>query len=151
MATKHTNNNAFGVNITPDTSAYADGDVVGGLLRFDSERGSSAIVSVLVHDDDNEGAVFDLYLFDEEPTTIADNAAFTPTIADLQKRIATIAVDTYATVNSIKVATIHLAQTGTIVPFSGNNLYGYLITNGSTPTYAADKTINIRLNVVGES
>jgi hypothetical protein len=153
MATKHPVNTPVDVTITPDTSQYADGDVIGGLLTFSFAAKAGMLVTLIVTENDNEGAVLDLFLFSSEPSTIADNATFAPTFADTQKllRKIPIAAGDYFTENSIKVAQIDLQSTGSPLPFSSVTLYGYLVTNGSTPTFAGSKTIQLRLIPLGDS
>ena len=87
------------VTATPtiDTDAYTANDVVGGLMTFaiSTEQGhrSGQIVSMLVTDDHDQKEPYTLYIFTGgAPTTIADDAAFAPAIADLKKIVATITV-----------------------------------------------------------
>lgn len=147
-----------------DTSAYADGDVVGGLLQF--SLGTAVISGVILNgakliDDDSEGAALRLYLFARTSTadsatstavsSIADNAAFAPTIGDLKKLVAVIDFSTYVTVNSNDYAfgSITPGSNRTIASNDGK-LYGYLVTNGSTPTYTAATDLMLQLNLVSE-
>lgn len=138
----------FTANIIPGTSAYADGDVVGGKLQFATAgRGKIGIVThITIADDDNEGAAYKLWLYADNPTTIADNDAFAPVMTDHQALIGilTIASSDYATVNNQKLAYVPL---DTVVTFWSNRIYGYLVCDGSTPTFAANKTIHVRLHV----
>lgn len=134
---------------TPDNDAYTDGDVVGGLLDFGTQAGTlsgGVLSSVVMTDDDNEGAALDLWLFDGEPSTIADDAAFAPTAADLKKLITKVAIASgdYATENSLK----WVNKEDINVPVSSKHMWGYLVCNGSTPTYASGKTLYIRLLLV---
>jgi hypothetical protein len=141
------------VTFTPDTSAYADGDVVGGLLTFEFSAKTGLIVTVILTEDDNEGAVFDLFLFDSQPSSIADNAAFAPTFADMQKlmRKIEIASADYFTENSIKAIQVDLQSSGAPLPFWTDTIYGYLVTNGATAEFAAAKTVQVRLMAIGDS
>ncbi len=149
MAVLYTENTPADATFTPDTNAYADGDVVGGLLTFEFESNSGLIITVMVSDDDNEGAALDLFLFSQEPSTIADNAAYAPTFSDIQKLIRKISIASgdYATENSIKFAQKDLSKA---LPYPSRKLWGYLVTNGSTPTFAASKTVQVRLIPIGE-
>lgn len=134
-----------------DGEAYTDGDVVGGLLTFaiPGPTGYGVLNCIVVVDDDNEGADLDLFLFSSAPTTIADDAAFTPSAADLKKLIykCAIASGDYATENSLQFVIKNNLDT-VFETDGGSNLYGYLVCNGSTPTYAADKTLHIRLGIL---
>lgn len=70
--------------------AYSANDVAGSLLVFslpDAFPVSGIIRSIRVVDDDNEKAAFKLHLFNAKPTLFADNAAFSPVVEDLKKRI----------------------------------------------------------------
>lgn len=149
-------NTPFTVDITPDTAAYADGDVVGGLLRFTSGGfvRAGAIVRVTIADDDTEGAAYNLWLYDREVTTVADNAAFALPLASAQALIGKIPIASadYATIGTTKINHVALQTAmGSILPTWSSTIYGYLVTNGSTPTFAASKTIHIKLHMVGSS
>lgn len=151
---KSPNNKPFEVSFTPGTSAYGDGDVVGGVLTFNCLGTPAPTDGVITHltlsENDNEGSDFVLWLFDSVPTTIADNAALALAIADLQNSMGTIAIAAadYATNNSLKIATVILSNP---ISFWRSTLYGYLVTDGTTPTFSASRTIKIRLHVQGYS
>lgn len=142
------------VSTTPTITAgaYSANDVVGGLLTFQLQppplagttpcNGFLRIVSVV--DDDNEKAACKLHLFRAQPSAIADNAAFAPSLADLQKRIGvvTIAAADYVTINSNAQA----LETGLEMEFeaTGGNLYAYLVCD-ATPTYTAATDLTIAI------
>lgn len=131
---------------TISTTAYTANDVVGGLLEFDVvESGGGGVVGQIeIADDHDVKAAFKLYLFNAAPTTIANDAAFAPTIADLQKLIGIveIAAADYSTINGNAWAQVkdlniwYSAQTGT--------LYGYLVSD-ATPDYNATTDLTITL------
>lgn len=140
--------------LTVDTNAYTANDVVGGLLTFNvaNAGGGGVIRWASIVDDDNEKAELALYLFDATPTTIADDAAFAPAIADLKKYIGKIlfqAAD-YETINSNAVAMIgHGVSTDLLnIDFNttNGNIYGYLVCT-ATPTYTAVTDLTIRLGI----
>lgn len=139
--------------VTPGTVAHTAADVVGGLLTFNMTAVGGAKVTggriewAALADDDNEGAALELYLFDSEPTTIAGNASGTLTAADLRKLCGQVSFGTsdYVTINSMKAVFKRDLQ----LPFAADTLYGYLICTG-TPTYAANKTLAVRLGVTSE-
>ena len=140
------------LEITPtiSTSIYADGDVVGGLLDLRilcGGGGGGTIRQVRLVDDDSEGVALYLYLFDGKPTTIADQAAFAAaiTVADLKKMIGriSIAAADYLTINTNDV----VWKDDINLPHGTGELWGYLVTNGSTPTYTA--VTDLTLTVVG--
>lgn len=132
--------------LTVGTDAYTAGDVVGGLLEFDVvESGGGGVVGQIeIADDHDQKEPYKLYLFNAAPTTIADDAAFAPTIADLKKLIGIveIAAADYSTINSNAWAQVrdiniwYSAQTGT--------LYGYLVAD-ETPDYNAATDLTITL------
>lgn len=139
------------VTISHDDDAYTANDVVGGLLTFNlsSPSGVGVLNGLKITDEDNEGAALDVYIFDEAPSTIADDAAGALAIADLDKLLCKveIAAGDYEAVNSLKFAIKDEGSEGLNRAYeldSKGNLYAYVICTG-TPTYAADKTIKMTL------
>lgn len=135
--------------LTISTSIYAANDVVGGLLTFDlsaSVRGAingGILNSAHITDDDDVQAALTLYLFDTAPTTIADQVAFTPTKADLEKRIRVIDFLSYTSINSVAFSdSIDINQA-----FFGNTIYGYPVCT-ATPTWTAATDLSIKLSVL---
>ena len=139
--------------LTVGTGAYTAGDVVGGLLTFEvsTENGarSGNIVSVLLTDDHKQSEQYVLYLFDQAPTTIANDAAFAPTIADLKKIIGTVVVATadWTEINNNDWALLGGHEdTRMRIPFvtHDGNVYMYAVAT-DTPDYnaATDLTITI--------
>jgi hypothetical protein len=129
--------------------AYTANDVVGGLLTFTlgGAIGGGILNSILLVDDDSEGAALDLYLFNAAPTTIADDAAFAPVVADLKKLITKISIvaGDYVTVNGNDFA---LKETMNHIFSAVNGLiYGYLVCTG-TPTYTAATDLYLELRVL---
>ena len=136
--------------LTVDLDAYTAGDVVGGLLTFPvpAAIGGGILNSVMLIDEDSEAEAYSLYLFDDIPSTIADDAAFAPTIADLRKLVAKIDILSYVTVNSIDYCYVPdinqvfgQLQTG--------NLYGYLVAV-ATPDYTNADALYLRLGILTE-
>jgi hypothetical protein len=139
-------------SVTPtiDTNAYSANDVIGGLLSFDvstSRVNGGIINTALVADDDNEKAALTLYLFHAAPTTIADDAAFAPTIADLKQLCAVIAFSSYTTVNSNAYSLVEDINNA-FVSTTGI-LYGYLVCT-ATPTYTAATDLTVVLTIITE-
>lgn len=136
---------------TITAGAYSAGDVVGGRLSFNLQAASGVwlLKSVRIADDDNEKAACKLYLFNSAPTSIADNAAFAPAIADLQALVAivTIASADFSTINGNAVALKESLASVFTVP--GGVLYGYLVCD-ATPTYAATTDLAITLLLMSE-
>jgi len=140
-------------SVTPTITAGAYGalDVVGGMLTFNvSGTPQGGILNrVIVVDDDNEKAVLTLYLFGTKPSTIADNAAFTPAVADLKALFAKVAIaaDNYVTLNSNAIAIID--DVNCVLPANNGQIYGYLVCT-ATPTYTATSDLTITIDVLAE-
>jgi len=139
---------------TIGTDAYTANDVIGGLLTFDiSNAGGGGIVRwTRIVDDDNEKAELALYLFNELPSTIADDAAFAPTVADLKKMIGKVLIQAadYETINGNAVAIIGRGVSTDDVnidaPTNTGKLYGYLVCT-ATPTYSAATDLTVSLGL----
>lgn len=132
--------------ITPtiSTSAYADGDVIGGLINLGSvllNSNGGILRRVVLVDDDSEGAALNMYFFDEQPSSIADNAAFAPTLADLQKLVGVVEIagGDYITVNGND----YVIKSAVNIDWEGD-LYLYMVTNGSTPTYTTTSDLYLK-------
>lgn len=138
------------VNPTLDTDAYTAGDVMGGLLQFDVSgfviNGGIINQAVLI-DEDSIGLGLKLYLFEAQPTTIADDAAFAPTIDDVNKMVAVIAFPSFTTINSMDYSIIE--DINNIFVTTGAVLYGYLVADGASNHTNAD-AITIRLYILSE-
>lgn len=133
------------VTPTISTAIYAAGDSVGGELAFLIDANQGKIDSLAIYDNDGEAAVLTLYLFDSQPATIADQAAFSVADADRAKLIGIVASGTYNTTAGADI------QHGLNIPFnlgSGNTIYGYLVAT-ATPTYTAvdDLTIGLQISL----
>lgn len=131
--------------LTVGTDAYTANDVVGGLITIDvhSSGGSGQLRRINIIDDDDEKAALTVYLFDQQPSTIADDAAFAPTVADLKKMIGVVSVvaGDYTTLNS----NAHAIKDGLGIDFAApdGNLYAYVVCTG-TPTYTAAGDLTLR-------
>lgn len=142
--------------VTPviDDDAYTAGDVVGGLITFNvsSPSGCGIINAMRIADDDDEKAVLTLYVFNAAPTTIADDAAFAPTIADLKKLVAKIeiAADDYTSISDGTANNAYALKQDLNEVYKADgkgNLYGYLVCT-ATPTYTAATDLTIILSVL---
>ncbi len=144
---KYIDTQPIDIEIIPGTTTFTANDVVGPALTFTPIPKKGLITAVSVSDDDNEGAPYVLWLFDTLTTIIANNDPFAPVKADLivlMGRV-TILESNYVTVNSLKTAYVTLSR---VMPFN-NTFQGYLVTPG-TPAFAVDKTVNIRIHILGE-
>src|SRR5688500_9821651 len=142
-------------SVTPTVAltAYTAEDVVGGLLEFDVSALSvngGLINSAVLIDEDSQAEPFKLYIFDSLPSTIADDAAFAPTVADLQKLVCVIsfAAASYVTVNTFDYCIVE--DINTAFSTTTGKLYGYLVANASTPDYANVDTLTITLRIISE-
>lgn len=141
------------VQLTVDhTNAYQAGDVVGGLLTLDvsSPGGGGVIRRLMLIDAGNQGAVLTVYIFDQAPTAILDDAAFASAIvaADLQKKIATvpIAAADYETINSLKIVTKDGDDLNVDYYTASGNLWIYIVCT-ATPDYVAATDLYLRVTV----
>jgi len=129
-----------------DTSAYANGDLVGSseialspaVLASGLRPSSGVIQSVIIVDEDAQEISLDVYFFDTElvNTTFTDNAAFAPADADLDFLIGVAAVTDWKSQSSNSVG----QELNLAMPFElaagQTTLYAVLVTRGA-PTYAA--------------
>lgn len=136
------------VALTVTLDAYTANDVVGGLITFEvgSAGGGGTVRWVRLVDDHNQSEPYVLYLFNAAPTVIANDAAFAPAVADLNKLVGrvVIAATDYSTINSNGWAMVdELALDYTA---DGGALYGYLVAT-DTPDYNAATDLTIALHV----
>lgn len=139
------------VSRTPDTSAYAIGDIVGGKLTFAS-AGRAPIYNGLVQhisvtNTEVDGIAWNLHLFNADPSTstVADQGALAVSAADLTKWFTTIPVSTGKALSAVEA----YRADNLAIPFyaTGTSLYGVLETTGA-PTWAANQTVNICITVI---
>lgn len=128
------------VQVTTSLAAYAANDVVGGLLSFNvaTITNGGILNRLKLRDADNIGAVFDCYIFNEQPTIIADNnpAAFVASDLDKLITVIPIAAADYRTINSLKIAIRGGIENGLNIAYIAPNakLYAYLVSVGA-PTF----------------
>lgn len=144
------------VSVTPTIAltAYTAGDVVGGLMTFtftSSRPFDGVIRSVLVTDDDNQKEGYTLYIFNALPSTIADDAAFAPALADLKKIATTVVVAAgdYTTDGGNAWALLgghEDAKMEVMVHSDTGALYMYAVAT-DTPDYAAATDLTFAITV----
>ena len=146
------------LEVTPAISsgtAYASGDVVGGLLEFVGAPESGFIQSIEIIDTDNEASDFDIVLFNQEPTTIANDAAFAFTSGEeptvLTKPFAIANAD-YKVLDSVAFARTTIEP----IPFeldTANNeeqyIYAYFVIQAAN-TYTTAGDLTFRINVMAD-
>jgi hypothetical protein len=148
------------VDVPNGTAAYAANDVIGGLLPFtgiginrDNEKSFGFVTDLYLREIGTQAAACDVYLFHTVPTSIADNAAFALTAAELDTAFAkvSIASSDYAVVPQDGGGTIewaHKANLNHMFPANDGNLYAYIVPTG-TPTFAAGTALGLKLGVWG--
>lgn len=140
------------VNPTIGTDAYTAGDVVGGLLTFTFSGltvNGGILNQLIMVDEDNVGGTLTLYLFEEAPDTIADDAAFASAISidDMNKLIGIHTLPSPTTVNSIDF--YHTTDINDVFTTTNNSIYGFLVdSTGGTWTNA--DALTIRLYAISE-
>lgn len=143
------------ISVTPTITlaAYTAGDVVGGLLTFtdtDVPVGAVAFNAVTLIEADIQNEQYVLHLFNDVPTTIANDAAYATniTISDLKIELAQI---TIATADWTDTGTVGSSAFKTFDPVYAENtrnaIYGYLVAT-DTPDYSAADDLTINLHYV---
>lgn len=139
------------VPITVTLSAYATGDVVGGLLSCDVPqiKGGGYIAWVRLVDATGQAEPYTLYAFTSAPATIANDAAFAPTSADWAKLLTTltIAAGNYDTTGADSVALVAgkdaLAEDWMMFPTLANGKMYFYLVSGDTPDYDAATDLSL--------
>jgi len=143
------------IAVTPTVGldAYTAADVVGGLLTFAiADQGFDGLIrGVLLTDDAAQSEQYKLYISDALPSTIADDAAYAPTIADLNKLATTVVVATadWAEIGAGDFALIGGygdTQMEVAVHSDNGDLYMYAVAT-DTPDYVAADDLVITLIV----
>jgi hypothetical protein len=131
--------------------AYSAGDAVGGLLTFANAArvsGDGGVVkSVTIIDDNGQGKIMELWLFDSAPTDVADNAAWsTLAEADMEKLVGIIPTlnGTWYAAGTAKACVIECAVRYDCVATS---LYGKLVTR-ETPSFAAVDDVTVKIGLL---
>lgn len=143
------------VEVTVDTSAYADGDVIDGILTVPGVRkkGSSGIITSVEIIQDVAAPDIQVFAFTEAITVAADNAAFAPTQADMEKVIAladngcSINLTTWETVGSYYVSSKSNINAPFNVGTEEENLYFLLVANGAI-TWTATTDVHLRVGIL---
>jgi len=134
-------------------NAYTAGDTVGGLLTFDVGWAcmSGKIVSIAFVDDANQKEQYTIFLYDSLPSTIANDAAYEPTVADLKLLLSTVTLATadWTTISGNAYALLGGHEDGAMdIEFftPDGNIYMYLMAT-DTPDYAAATDLTIIMRV----
>ena len=122
---------------------FATGDVLGGRMYFEGAGGFANNGILMALDLVDYGAVgpqVDVFLYAEEPASIANDAAFAEAEADALNRIGIISVGSSDWVAiGAGAKTVHKEMS---IPFTGSSLWAYLVVRG-TPTYTSDKILAV--------
>lgn len=140
------------VLINPSEAQYTANDTVGGLLSLpvyqDLGIMRGLLLGVIVTVGEASIAVpGTIHIYNEEPSEIADNAAFAPTHADNKKRIGGMLLPAATALNSFN---IYEYWASAPIPFYGQTLYAYYPTTGTPNFTGTDKEILLRFAILGE-
>lgn len=135
-----------------NTTAYAAGDVIGGLLTFGAGQAQGNIETALLLDSTAEVTKpeCDLFLFSSPPTVAADNAAFAPTDDEVMNTcfgvLTFLAANFHvAGANGIAHCLLQQSPVVTFVAPSGN-FYGVLVArNAYVPV--SEEVIAVKLGL----
>ena len=142
---------AFDIKVTPTVTAgaYSAGDIMGGLLTFDTGMAKNKLIllnKVVFMIKAAGTPALTLHLFDADPssTTKTDNAAYSLNAADAFKLIDSYAVsDTvvdHGTPNSYRIAYIN----DVIRPAADTAIFYGLLVDGTGVTLAAVTDLQVR-------
>lgn len=85
------------------SGAYSAGDVIGGLQEI--ELSSGYVVHAILIDQGAQDKIVTAYIFDEQPTTVVDNAAITGlSPADWHKLLSTVVFDDFAPIDTVTIS-----------------------------------------------
>jgi hypothetical protein len=139
------------VTPTVTAGAYAAGDVVGGRLEFeDAARAAGLgglITGMTIVDDAGQDSTMELWLFNAQPTDIADNAAFEPPEGDLHNLAGVISTADGSWRAAGTPSACYVSEYLRYDPPSGTSLYGFLV-DRTGGTLAATDDITIILHTV---
>lgn len=143
--------------ITPTltTSAYADGDQMGGVLTLtsavDATADTATLISVQVVDKAKQSAPFDILFFNASPTLAStDNAALSVSDTEMvQKFIGRVSVDSadYSDTAQSSDATVLGVGLYLQAAAGSSDLYAVLQCRG-TPTYGAAADLVVKLGIL---
>ena len=130
-------------------TAYTAGDVVGGpiTLKVPAIVNGGIVTGVTLVDEDNQSEAYNIWLHGSLPSTIANDAVYAPTVADLRKQFGLIALvaGDYTTLGSFAVA--HQSGLNLVYQNDGEGeIYVYLEAV-ATPDYANTDALFLRLHI----
>lgn len=140
------------VTLTLDTSAYGAGDVLADTQAVTNavrvNGGRAILQSLVVIDEDDQGAAMDVYLLDANNSLGTENAA--PSVSDANARailgVVSIAAADYKDLGGVKVANIKAIGLALESTGATRDLYLAVVTQG-TPTHTASGVL-LRLGLL---
>jgi hypothetical protein len=136
---------------TITAGAYSAGDAVGGKLEFANAardaNGGGWITNMSIVDDAGQDVEMELWLFSEDFTAIADNAAAEFSEADLENLVTVISTSLDSWIASGTPSAIDVECTRRYdCTNGGTSLYGQHVTRG-TPTFVATDDLTTKLRM----
>ncbi len=145
------------VSVTPtaDTSIYASGDVIGGLMTFSNAVGyqstTGIVTSATVSDKNSTASDLELWVFSSNPSasTFTDQAAFTIADADITKVISVISLGSTSRFDAASNGVKYLGSISCPVSTTSKTLYAVLVSRG-TPTFATSSDVTVKLAIASD-
>jgi len=136
---------------TVTAGGYTAEDVIGGLIKLDFQTagGWGALDDIVLVDDADSISNITIFVFNQAPSTIADNAAYAPTEADLKKMVAKVQISSFETAGSDRWGQAAPNITKKIISIPKGSLWFYLVATAA-PTFAATDDLYIRVSVLAE-
>lgn len=140
----------FDVTLSLDTGIYASGEVLADTQQMDAffrkADGTGILQSIVVLDEDDQGAAFDIYFFSANRSLGTENSA--PNISDANARdllgVVSIATTDYKDLGGVRMACIKNIALPVKAVSGTDDLYVGVVNGTGTPTYTAS---GIRLRV----
>lgn len=140
------------VTLTLDTNAYTAGDVLAATQLVENavrdKNQIDTLESLVVIDEDDQGAAFDIYFFSANSALGTENAAPNISDADARNLLAIVSVGTgdYKDVGGAKVA--FFRDLGILLKPATDttNIYVGVVNGAGTPTYTA-AGLKLRLGI----
>ena len=143
-----------GASVAVNTTAYADGDLVGGKITLTDiipQRRGGILQSIELHDLDSQAAALILIIWDKNPsgTTFTNNGALDIADADLPNVIGLvwIGASDYEALADNSVACVKNIGIPLKSADDSGDLYAALLSDGATPTYSANG-LSLTLNLL---
>lgn len=133
------------VDIGVNTDIYASGDQLGEKFSITNVPEHGTIMAVNVIDRDSEVINLDVVFFKRNFTASANNAAFTPSDADLSNCLGAVLVDTWKAFSNNSLG----SESNVALPYWAplGTLYCVCVTRG-TPTFTAVTDVLVSISIV---